>query len=503
MSKLSRMMILQMAASNGWDIESFDIKTAFLRGQAQDDRILGIEPTSELRDKMKLKENEVLKLLKGAYGRVDAPYLWFMELKKGLEELNFVQSPFDPCLFTLSDPKTKATVGIIGVHVDDGLCCGSQIFQEKLQQLSKRFPFGAHKKRNFTFTGLKIDQQPNQAIHINQESYIKDINPIKIPRERRLVPDDPVSEAERQSLRAVIGSLQYAAINTRPDLCSRLGWLQSRINRAQVETLIEANRVLHEAKMYADVTIQVQPIPLQDLRFLAFSDASFASEKNPDSHQGMVIMACEDKIGTNRTSMINPILWHSKKIQKVAVSTLSAKAMALAGAVDTLSWVRLFWGWIQNVNLPWKDADKTLLQLPPAFAALPPHIEDQTTCTPNDTVHQLIAQLPKSNSAIITTDCKSLYDLISRTAPPSCGEFRTQLQAKLIKEHLQHGIQIRWVPSGAQVADSLTKIMDNTMLRECIRLGKYSLHDETEILKARSDSRTRLQWLRQNAACGE
>ena len=163
-----------------------------------------------------------------------------------------------------------------------------------------------------------------------------------------------------------------------------------------------------------------------------------------------------------------------------------------------LSWVRLYWGWIINTKLPWKQADQTLLQLPPAFAAIPP-MEDTTPVTPHDNVQKLLTQLPKTNSGIITTDCKSLYDLISRTAPPSCQEFRTLLQAKLIKEHLQNGIQIRWVPSGAQVADSLTKIMDNTMIRECLHLGKYCLHDESEILKARSDSRSRLQWLRQTA----
>ena len=49
-----------------------------------------------------------------------------------------------------------------------------------------------------------------------------------------------------------------------------------------------------------------------------------------------------------------------------------------------------------------------------------------------------------SVKGILTTDCKSLFDLISRTAPPACQEFRTQLQAKLIKEHLHNGIQIRW-----------------------------------------------------------
>ena len=500
MSKLSRMLIVQWAASMGWDIESFDIKTAFLRGQEQSERVLGVEPTAELREKLKLKPNEVLRLLKGAYGRVDAPYLWFMELKKGLENLGFIPSPFDPCVFVLPNAKSGTPEGLVGIHVDDGLCCGSEVFQEKLRQLSEKFPFGSHKRRNFTFTGLKIDQQPDQSIHIHQTQYIKDIHHITVSRERRSKPEDPVTDAERQELRALIGSLQYAAVNSRPDLCSRLGWLQSRINRAQVSTLLEANRTLHEAKLHAEVTIKVQPIPIAKLRFVAFSDASFSSQKEPDSHQGMMIMSCHENIGSNRTSPVNPLVWHSKKIQKVAVSTLSAEAMSLAGTVDMLSWVRLYWGWIMNVNLPWKKADQTLLQLPPAFAAIPP-IDPEAEVPPcPDNTFELLKQLPQSNKAIITTDCKSLCDLISRTAPPSCGEFRTLLQAKLIKEHLSNGIQIRWVPSAAQVADSLTKVMDNTMLRECLHLGKYCLHDESEILKARSDSRSRLQWLRQSAA---
>ena len=44
-------------------------------------------------------QNEVVQLLKGAYGRVDAPYLRFMELKTTLQKLGFQASPFDPCLF--------------------------------------------------------------------------------------------------------------------------------------------------------------------------------------------------------------------------------------------------------------------------------------------------------------------------------------------------------------------------------------------------------------------
>ena len=62
----SRMLALQCIASHKWTARSFDIRTAFLRGSRQDSRILGIEPPQELRCKMKLQDNEVCELLKGA-----------------------------------------------------------------------------------------------------------------------------------------------------------------------------------------------------------------------------------------------------------------------------------------------------------------------------------------------------------------------------------------------------------------------------------------------------
>ena len=88
-------------------------------------------------------------------------------------------------------------------------------------------------------------------------------------------------------LRALVGSLQYASVHTRPDLSSCLSQLQSSINHATVETLTFPNQTLHEAKKHSDVTIQIQPIPAKDFRFLAFSDASFASKGNPNSLEAL------------------------------------------------------------------------------------------------------------------------------------------------------------------------------------------------------------------------
>ena len=59
-----------------------------------------------------------------------------------------------------------------------------------------------------------------------------------------------MDEAERLALRGVRGSPQYAAVNTRPDISSKLSFLQSAINNAKVETLQEANKLLHEAKKH-------------------------------------------------------------------------------------------------------------------------------------------------------------------------------------------------------------------------------------------------------------
>lgn len=108
---------------------------------------------------------------------------------------------------------------------------------------------------------------------MDQEQYVKDKKSIPISREKRMNPEQPVDENERRQLRAVIGSLQFAAINTRLDLCSRLGQ-QGQINTAKVTTVLEPNRALQEAKQLSGVKIVIKSIRNNDLRFVAFPVAS-------------------------------------------------------------------------------------------------------------------------------------------------------------------------------------------------------------------------------------
>ena len=478
MSKTSRMMVLQLIASEGWDLMSFDIRAAFLQGQPQSSRVLGLEPVPELRKSLCLKDEEICQLVKGAYGLVDAPFLWYKTLQAELLTLGFTASPFDPCVFLLWDPEKQRPQGILGIHVDDGLCGGNAQFHDVIAKLERKYPFGARKLGKFTFTGIDLHQNSDKSISLSQSSYVRSIKPISIPTDRRNQENEKVTESERQLLRGLIGSLQFASVNTRPDLASRLSNLQSQINVATVETLLQANRTLHEAKRHHEVSVVIQQIDPKQLRFLSFSDASFASKKIPLSQAGNIILATHQQIEKNVSSPVSPLSWGSKKIQKVVTSTLAAETMSLSSSLDQLSWIRLYWHWLYCPNDEWKHPSETLQKLPKAITSITP-------------------KYPETTEATSVVDCKSLFDLVTRTAPPNCQEFRTQLQAQAIKEQLGEGVGVRWVHSGAQLADSLTKIMENSFLRETLKLGHYKLNDEQEVLKERATARNRLKWLKE------
>ena len=473
LGRTSKMMIAQVVASMLWTLGSFDIRAAFLQGKTQEDRKIAVEPVPELIKAMKLQPDEVCRLVKSAYGLIDAPYLWFKELDRVLKDLGFISAPFDPCLYMLYHPKTQQPSGILGVHVDDGLCGGDAFFQSKIKELEAKFPFGSQKSQNFVFTGIEMRQLSDYSITMSQDKYVSKIEPIHIDPQRKAKLELAVTDQEKHQLRGLIGSLQYASVNTRPDLASRLSFLQSDINKATIATLIQANQVLHEAKKYKDTHIRIQPIPMNKVRFLAFSDASFASKKQPESHTGMIIMTTHEDIAKNHVCAVNPISWGCKKIQRVVTSTLSAETTSLGSTLDQLSWLRLYWAWINNPSIQWKKTTETLKQLPQTYA----------TAT------------IKEQPDIAVTDCKSLYDLVTRTAPPNCQEFRTQLQARAIKDMLAEGVNLRWVHSGAQLADALTKIMQSHFLRQTLKLGQYCLHDEQQVLKERQTARSRSQWL--------
>ena len=126
--------------------------------------------------------------------------------------------------------------------------------------------------------------------------------------------------------------------------------------------------------------------------------------------------------------------------------------------------MRLHWEWLKYPSDAWRNPNKCLSQSPEAFAIV---------------------------------DCKSLYDLIQKTNIPQCQEYRTTLEALIIRDRIKENVSIKWVHSAAQLADSLTKVMDCTVLRQFLQKGKCIIHDVDEILKQRADKRAKKKWQEQ------
>ncbi|OLP76195.1 Copia protein [Symbiodinium microadriaticum] len=211
-----------------------------------DGRKLGIKPPEELREALKMGPTDQCRLEGGAYGRIDAPFLWFQTLKQTLEELGFIQNPFDACTFSLvtKGPDGEPRVhGVLGIHVDDGIGGGDSYFGRIIEQLRGIYNFGSYDEREFVLTGILFRQWDDGSIEMDQMAYIEKISPIHVPRDRRLRSEDPLSASEVHELRRLNGSLQYAAVHTRPDIAAKVGFLQSMVTKGRVKHLLEANKV--------------------------------------------------------------------------------------------------------------------------------------------------------------------------------------------------------------------------------------------------------------------
>ncbi|OLQ08619.1 hypothetical protein AK812_SmicGene7844 [Symbiodinium microadriaticum] len=217
-----------------------------------------------------------------------------------------------------------------------------------------------------------------------------------------------------------------------------------------------------QSKVHA-VSLMIVPIQENHVTFCTFSDASFASTKDNNSYQGALVVATDWRMLANESAVLVPVAWSSRKIARVVRSTLSAEVVSLCGSVDRMSWIRLFWEWIKDPSVDIAQPDDVLKRAP---------------------------------QASLVTDCKSAYDIATKTAVPSCTELRTQLECLLLRERLQENCLMRWVHSRAMLADCLTKVMDSSELRRRLSEGRYALFDEQQVLENRAGKRQSLKWLK-------
>lgn len=92
-----------------------------------------MEPPPELRKKLDLTQDQMCALVGNAYGRVDAPLLFYKDFSNRLFKLQFTRHPLAPRILMLELFKAgqRTLHGIIGSYVDDGICGGDRDFYKQ------------------------------------------------------------------------------------------------------------------------------------------------------------------------------------------------------------------------------------------------------------------------------------------------------------------------------------------------------------------------------------
>ena len=155
-------LVFLLAASKKWVLQAGDVSTAFLSG-VNDFRALYLRPPKEGLEGV--HQNDLLEMRKGVYGLCNAPRLWWRRLREVLLELGFVEMRMMQCVFMYwaSDHQgnRKQLMGVLAVHVDDLIICGSVVFESVLARLKEKLTFGKWYVREFDYLGRHVKQLSN------------------------------------------------------------------------------------------------------------------------------------------------------------------------------------------------------------------------------------------------------------------------------------------------------------------------------------------------------
>ena len=410
--KDSLRLCLTIMASMGWQINSLDVKAAFLQGSPIERDVYIVPPKEANTEKL-------WKLKKTVYGLADASRTWYLRVRQELEKFGVQVSKYDEAIFYWRT--NKGFEGLICCHVDDFLWGGSEKFKEMVIDKTKQtFEISKEDQGDLKYIGLDLHQSRNQ-ITVSQKKYIESLEEIETDSKRKN--EEELNCKEKRMLRGAVGQLNWIAFQTRPDMAFDACNAAVSLKNATIKDIKSINKSIRKAKA-KESNIKFNNIGnLKQGEIICFTDASFRNLKGEGSQGGHIIFL-------KGNENFSPITWQSKKIKRIVKSTLAAEALALDEAADSCFYL------------------KTLLQ----------EITGQKTGYP----------------ITLKTDSRNLHDAVHSTKTIEDRRLKVDicsLRQKLANEEIK---SIQWVNKEMQIADCLTKLEAPTS--KMIEVLRGSLH---------------------------
>lgn len=320
--------LLSIAASERLKWVQFDITTAFLNGDIEEEVFM--EPP----EGVELESNQCLKLKKALYGLKQAPRAWSSKFNEALISIGFTPTVSDPCVFSNADKSV-----FIVTYVDDGMIFGKnqEECMEIIEQLNKHFT--TNTVTGSIFLGIEIAETAS-GVQMHQKRYIceslvrfnlQDAKPVSTPivsiseldGEEEIDVTVPYQEA--------IGTLLYIALNTRPDILFATITL-SRYNKIPTKRRWHAvQRVFRYLSGTKDLGLSFVPpndAATSQQLVHAYADADWGGSNSGFSTSGIVILL-------NNC----PIICRSVRQRSIALSTCEAEYVATSDCAKEVMWL--------------------------------------------------------------------------------------------------------------------------------------------------------------------
>eukprot|EP00913_Durusdinium_trenchii_P007048 g6630.t1 len=407
-----------------------------------------------------LHPEQIVRIINGCYGLIDAPLHWRRSLTEDLKALGYESSALDPCIFKLYGSKRKNLLGAIAIEVDDLFTVGHQAHHEKMKKLQEKYKFGKYvtlkeEKEGAAFNGRRIKQTPDGGFLIDMQKFVEErLRPVPLKKGRKSAKKEAVNEAEKNAARATCGALNWLSKEGRPDAAGPSSLMASKLNRLTIEDITQLNAVVKDLKEHSKLSLRIQP--LAKMKLSVVTDASYANN-GFHSQGGHLVIAHESHLRDGVPAPTNILAWRSAKLQRVVNSTMAAETQSLSKGLAELTWTMLLMKELSDGTLnirDWREHLKT---------------EELMVISSEETESEL-----RESLAVI--DAKSLYDHLTRETIGGSDK-RTAIEIQIIRDDLRRlQGQVKWVEHLAMIADGLTKINgSNAALREVIRSGFFGI----------------------------
>ena len=291
LSQVARNMLFQIISSFKWRLKLGDIKGAFLSAGNLPPKYRPLYTALPPGGISWSADDALIEVVGHVYGLNDHLQLGTAVcleccLKQGLND-----HVLTAVCFTCE--RGQQLTGIYGIHVDDCATAGSgPKYEAALKHLQSSFEFRKWRdgSEGGDFCGATYTQCTKTfTIRMSQNKFIDKLRPLHFSKERLKNRDALLNDKEISCLRAINGSLNWLATQSRPDLSTQVSFSQQAFPAPTIADALAANNAVRRAKQHRDQELQFCSIPPECLAIMCHSDAAFGNAKANATQAGFLV----------------------------------------------------------------------------------------------------------------------------------------------------------------------------------------------------------------------